>query len=291
MEFFTILIANTLVMEIAMPRRKLKSFEDFNRALKNKYGVGEGKAYKPWLRVQDVKSNGVRSQIIGLKTGRVHHTLSSIETEFFYLAEHSESVIDIREQFPLLPINLSIKIAEALGIDHPVHPETKTPIIITTDFLLTRAIGDKIVFEAVSVKPEDESDEVRVLEKLEIERVWWNLLGIKFYYFVGNDLTQVQSSNINWATHPLRSEESSFTDSEIDLATSLLTTGTHFIRDVCNLFVRKMDIQHENALNMMRSLIGLKKIVVDLSTPLESANFINILSVDMARKGLASGDY
>ncbi|MEP4888384.1 MAG: TnsA endonuclease N-terminal domain-containing protein [Aliiglaciecola sp.] len=273
-----------------MSRRKLKNFEDFNRALKNKYGLGEGKAYKPWLRVQDVKSNGVRSQILGLKTGRVHHTLSSIETEFFYLAEHSESVIDIREQFPLLPINLSIKIAEALGIDHPVHPETKTPIIITTDFLLTRVIDDNIIFEAVSVKPEDESDEVRVLEKLEIERVWWSLLGIKFYYFVGNHLTQVQSSNINWATHPLRSDESSFADSKIDLATSLLTTGTHFIRDICNLFVSKMDIQHENALNMLRSLIGLKKIDVDLSSPLESENFINILSVHIARKGLASGD-
>ena len=156
-----------------MASRKLKTFEDFNRALKNKYGVGEGKSYKPWLRVQDVKSIGVRSQILGLKTGRVHHTLSSLETEFFYLAEHSESVIDIREQFPLLPIGLSIKIAKLLGVAHPVHPETKSPIIITTDFLLTRSIGNEIIFEAVSVKPEDKTDEIRVMEKLEIERVWW----------------------------------------------------------------------------------------------------------------------
>lgn len=110
-----------------MASRKLKTFEDFNRALKNRYGVGEGNSYKPWLRVQDVKSIGVRSQILGLKTGRVHHTLSSLETEFFYLAEHSESVIDIREQFPLLPIGLSIKIAKLLGVAHPVHPETKSP--------------------------------------------------------------------------------------------------------------------------------------------------------------------
>jgi hypothetical protein len=274
-----------------MARRKLRTFEDFNRALKDKYGVGEGKYYKPWLRVQDVKSNGVRSQILGLKTGRVHHTLSSIETEFFYLAEHSESVIDIREQFPLLPINLSVKIAEALGIVHPAHPETKTPIIITTDFLLTREIDDKIIFEAVSVKPEDESDEIRVLEKLEIERVWWDLLGIKFYYFVGNNLTRVQSSNINWATHLLRSEENIFTENDMALATSLLTTGTQFIRDVCNMFVNKMDLQNVNALNMLRCLIGAKKINVDLSSPLESADFINILSVDIAKKGLASGDY
>lgn len=66
-----------------MAGRKLETFEDFSRALKNKYGVGEGELYKPWYRVQDVMSRGVRSQILGLKTNRIHHTLSSIETEFF----------------------------------------------------------------------------------------------------------------------------------------------------------------------------------------------------------------
>ena len=58
-----------------MPRRKLETFDDFNRALKNKYGIGENSSYKPWLRVQDVKSSGVRSQIYGVKSGRTHHLL------------------------------------------------------------------------------------------------------------------------------------------------------------------------------------------------------------------------
>jgi hypothetical protein len=273
-----------------MAGRRLKTFDDFKRSLKNKYGVGDGKSYKPWLRVQDVKSQGVRSQIFGLKTGRVHHTLSSIETELFYLAEYSDSVIDIREQFPLFPVNLSIKIAQALGVDYPVHPETKVPIIITTDFLLTRLINGEIVFEAISVKPEDKSDEQRVLEKLEIERVWWELLGIKFSYFIGSEITQIQSSNINWATHPIRSEENVFTENEMDLALSFLTLGQQFIRDICNLFVSKMDLQHEAALNMLRCLIAKKKIAVDLSYPLESADFIKILNINIAKVGLVSGN-
>lgn len=272
-----------------MARRKLKTFDDFSRALKNKYGIGEGNTYKPWLRVQDVKSKGVRSQILGLKTGRVHHTLSSIETEFFYLAEHSDSVTDIREQFPLLPINLSIKIAEALGIKHPTHPETKVPIVITTDFLLTRFIENEIVYEAISVKPEDDSDNQRVLEKLELERIWWELLGIKFSYFVGNELTQIQSSNINWATHPLRSEKHIFTEDEMSLALSFLSLGKHLIRDICYLFVDKLRLQHETALTMLRSLIGRKKITVNLSCPLEHSDFIDILSIDINTEDLISG--
>lgn len=274
-----------------MAGRQLKTFDDFTRSLKNKYGVGEGESYKPWLRVQDVKSHGVRSQIFGLKTGRVHHTLSSIETDFFYLAEYSDSVIDIREQFPLFPINLSIKIARTLGVAHPEHPETKVPIIITTDFLLTRLIDGKIVYEALSVKPENKSNEERVLEKLEIERVWWELLGIKFSYFVGGELTQTQSHNINWATHPIRSEESMFTENEMNLAASLMTSGTHFIRDICNLFVSKVNLQHDAALNMLRCLIAKKKIAVDLSYPLESADLINILNINVARESLVSGNY
>lgn len=96
--------------------RRLKTLDDFNRSLKNKYGVGVGTEYKPWLRIQDVASRGIRSQIWGRKTNRVHHLLSSIESQFFYLAEFSDSVTDIREQFPLLPITLSNKIAVTLGL-------------------------------------------------------------------------------------------------------------------------------------------------------------------------------
>jgi len=273
-----------------MAGRKLKTFEDFKRSLKNKYGLGEGKSYKPWLRVQDVKSRGVRSQILGLKTERIHHTLSSIETEFFYLAENCDSVIDIREQFPLFPINLSIKIAEALGVDHPTHPETNVPIIITTDFLLTRTIDGEIVFEAISVKPEDESDELRVLEKLEIERVWWELLGIKFSYFVGNELTQIQSSNINWATHPLRTEGNTYSSNNLECALSLMVPGKHFTRDICSLVVSEMNVAHDDALNILRCLIGEKRLIVDISYPLENSDFINILSTDNAQEGLAIGN-
>ncbi|PKH88310.1 TnsA endonuclease N-terminal domain-containing protein [Colwellia sp. Bg11-28] len=273
-----------------MAGRRLETFEDFKRSLKNKYGVGEGKLYKPWLRVQDVKSKGVRSQILGLKTHRVHHTLSLIETEFFYLAEHCDSVIDIREQFPLFPINLSIKIAESLGVKHPTHPKTNVPIIITTDFLLTRSINGQIVFEAISVKPETESDNQRVLEKLEIERVWWELLGINFSYFVGSESTKIQSNNINWATHPLREGTQPFTQHQLELAIHLITPGKQFIRDICNDFVERADVVHDESLNLLRILIAKKYISVDISYSLENADFINILTTNFNQEDLAIGN-
>src|SRR5690554_4901152 len=110
--------------------RSLNNVDDFNRSLKNKYGLGERKDYKPWLRVQDVKSRGIRSQVWSHKTECEHHLLSSIESQFFYLAEFSDSVIDIREQFPLLPINLTQKIAKTLGVAHPAVPSTNEPNVM-----------------------------------------------------------------------------------------------------------------------------------------------------------------
>ncbi|CQJ04585.1 TnsA endonuclease [Yersinia frederiksenii] len=53
--------------------RKLETLGDYQRALKDKYGIGAGVEYKPWLRVQDVKSQGVRSQVFGRKVPVVSH--------------------------------------------------------------------------------------------------------------------------------------------------------------------------------------------------------------------------
>lgn len=262
-----------------MARRKLETFEDYNRALKNRYGIGEGEDYKPWHRVQDVPSDGVRSQVPGIKSSRTHHCLSGIETELFYLVEFSDSVIDIREQFPLLPINLSLRIAKSLDIKHPFHTISREPIVITTDFLLTRRIGDEIVYEALTVKPENKSDELRVREKIEIERIWWELLGVKFNYYTGNKLTQIQSQNIKWATHVIRPGKQRFTEETIRSSLQYINTGIMLVKEICESFAKNTDVKKEHALELLRCLIGLKYIKVDLSRPLKTADFINVLSI------------
>ncbi len=46
-------------------------------------------------------------------------------------------MIDIREQFPLIPLDKTLYIAQKLGIKHSTDPKNKLPIIMTTDMLLT----------------------------------------------------------------------------------------------------------------------------------------------------------
>ena len=50
-----------------------------------------------------------------------------------------------------------------------------------------------------------------------------------------------------------------------------------------------MGIRHEMALTMLRSLIGSKRVDVDLSSPLENADFINIFNIRNVEKDLVNG--
>ncbi|CNG85988.1 TnsA endonuclease N-terminal domain-containing protein [Yersinia massiliensis] len=271
--------------------RKLETLGDYQRALKDKYGIGAGVEYKPWLRVQDVKSQGVRSQVFGRKVPRVHHFLSSLETQFFYLAEFTDDVIDIREQFPLLPLNVSQKIAKTIGVEHPTHPNTGEPIIVTTDFLLTLQTVHGERYQAVSVKPESEFKNQRSLEKIDIERIWWELLGVNFKYFTGNELTCVQSKNINWATSPFRQQVTMFSGGQIEHALSTLQIGKCFVHDLCDCFYSKNITNKDNSLTLVRYLIASKFISIDLSVNIENAGIIDITGIQLSRRGMENGNY
>jgi len=100
--------------------------------------------------------------------------LSEDKSTYFYLVEFHESVIDIREQFLLLPIGLSIKIASYLGVVHPTIPDSKVLNAMTTDFILTCFDEKKgTLYEAVSVKSREKGlANKRKDEKLEIEQIW-----------------------------------------------------------------------------------------------------------------------
>ncbi|MGQ4650351.1 hypothetical protein [Lyngbya aestuarii] len=96
----------------------------FERYLKEGRGQGSGKDYKPWHRVREVPSKGRSSRPPSWKTNREHHLLSDNETRLFYLFEWSDAVTDIREQYPLLDLELAMSIAEEMGIKYPTQNNT-----------------------------------------------------------------------------------------------------------------------------------------------------------------------
>ena len=261
--------------------RKLETFADFERALKNGYGKGEAKDYKPWIRVQDVSSHGNSAKIQGMKSGREHHLLSEQESSFFYLAEYCDSIVDIREQFPLLPLDLSVKIAKNLDIKHPQHPISKAYNVMTIDFMLTRTDGQNTWHEAVSVKPLDaflqsNKKRQRMTEKLEIERIWCELLGIPFHIFSITDENRIQSQNIQWLTSSSRRGECFDDDNLLHQAIQKISKGTYLLSELCLDLEVEFFLNSEQSIRLVKALITKKWINVDLSLPIAESGMIKI---------------
>ena len=122
-----------------MAKRKYGISEDkINRYIKEGRGSGTKENYKPWIKIQDVSSKGRSNRIKGIKTNRIHHFLSDLETKCFYILEWDDNVVDIREQYPLIDRETAMKIANEKNIRYPIDYKTRTPVVMTTDFLVTK---------------------------------------------------------------------------------------------------------------------------------------------------------
>lgn len=179
-------------------RTKSRTTASIARKLDEGRGTGHGSAYRPWLTVQEVRSNGYVSRIVGWKTKRQHEFFSNIETDYFYLLEWSKSVIDIREQFPLLPLEETLAIAGECGYEHPKDPKTKVPIVMTTDFRISGVDGITRREYARTIKPQEMLSSRRVLEKFEIERRYWNRRGVTWGIVTENDIPKGLVRNVQW---------------------------------------------------------------------------------------------
>jgi hypothetical protein len=182
-----------------MAKRKRENTPDIiERRIREGRGTGRGGDYKPWLLVQDVPSQGLASRVKGVKTGRVHHLFSQLEYRSFLILDWSERTTDIREQFPLLPLEETLALAESLGIKHPRDPKTQIPIVLTSDFLITVQQGEGTREQVLSIKPSDQLSRPRVLEKLELERQYWTKRQVPWHIVTEQDIPRSLADNLEW---------------------------------------------------------------------------------------------
>ena len=259
--------------------RKLDSLQAYRRALKQGYGLGSGINYAPWLTVHDVPTRGTAAIIRGIKAKRDHHCLSQQEKYFFYLAEFSPSVVDIREQFPLLPLDLMCQLAQTLRIKYPEVPCKKVPNVQSTDFLLTsqRPAGSQETYLAVSVKTAEELDRPRVLEKLELERVWWQLLGVPFQLFVCTEALKQQALDIEWLTQNIRFDGTPDA-SQLNAACAVIDDGTYPIGALVDLIKGELSIEGKEALKILKCLVVERFVKIDWSCSIRDTQQLTVTS-------------
>lgn len=174
--------------------------------LKKGHGQGTGPNYVPWVDVRRFSSRGSSNRIWSSKSGRLIHLLSNRELRCYFLLEWNDQIVDIREQFPLLPLSETRQIAASRGYRHPQERIRENGQVVTedremtSDFRVTFHAGAEIPEMVISVKPtnalRDPQTYLRTLEKLEIERQYWTRQGIPWRIATDEQLPEPLVTNL-----------------------------------------------------------------------------------------------
>jgi len=248
----------------------------FDRFLKEGRGQGEGKDYKPWLTVRDVSSHGRSSRLTSWKTGRVHHLLSDHETRLFYLFDWSDEIVDIREQYPLLNLDLAMKIADEMGWKYPREAETNVPFILTTDFMLTVKRGDKLFQVARTFKESKKLDTTAVAARLELERRYYSVEKIDWDVLTEKGYSKPLAQNVEWVHSSYWLElPDGMSVEDFQALAKILKLRLQQTELSINQVTTDLDVEHNlekgSFLSIFKHLVAKKEIVMDmLSTNISS---------------------
>jgi len=120
-----------------------------------------------------------------------------LEYNYHCFCDWADNVLDIREQFPL-ERELTLQIAEDLGISHPIDKKINTSIVMTTDCFLTMREGATVVYKTRTFKFEKDLNDERVIEKFEIEKCYWDQQGIDWAIVTEKELPATFLSNLKF---------------------------------------------------------------------------------------------
>lgn len=243
---------------------KIKEFERAGR------GKGTLATYSPWVQVSDFSSLGKSRRVFSSKTGRVHHLLSDVEYQLFLLLEYADHVVDIREQYPLKR-DETLSIAAKKQIRHPTYPGTTVATVMTTDFLVTVNRAGQKSLEAYSCKRDDGIKALRDVEKLEIERAYFDQMGVPFHLVLHSALPAARVKNLEW----LRGAEDY--DSDVLQDSKMQSLSSRMLQDLaqnkrntplaeyCANFDIRVGAEPGTGLLVARMLLARRELLTDLS--------------------------
>lgn len=265
-------------------RRSRWTWELIRKRIAQGRGQGEGASYCPWHLIQDFPSHGRSHRIKGLTVGRVHHLFSDLEANAFLIFDLPlNKITDIREQYPLLPVEETLEIAERIGIKHPADPYTKVPVIMTTDFLLTIKRGLITVYHARTTKYAVDLEGQRVIDKFKIERLYWRARDVNWGYVTEKSIPMQVVENARFFRpyyfvtdlYPLTKKEISRIGFELTKRMRECAMPFHEIATDCD---QKFGLAHGRSLAVARHLLARGVWKVDLYKPINFCERLTLLS-------------
>jgi hypothetical protein len=268
-------------------RKRSTDLQTVAKRLKEGRGDGRGASYQPWLQIQDVPSQGLASRIKGWKTGREHHLMSNLESSYLFVLDWSPLVLDIREQFPLLPLEETQEIAEQCGFDHPTDPRTQQSVVMTTDFLINLKQGDREIEHARTIKPAADLRSQRTLEKLEIERRYWKCRNVDWGIVTEHEIPKTLVENLKWLRACYWLEDLAPLD-QADIArietvlTPQILQGKSALTKITNACDDQLGLSPGISLSVVRYLIANRRWQVDMNQRIQPSKKLRLLSISSA---------
>lgn len=136
-------------------------------------GIGRGADYRPFWNTHDFHSRGVRVRARWWLTGRIHHLFSILEYWHFLILAADPTVIDIREQFPLLDFERLKEAAERCRREHPGSLAGSRGNVFTTDLVATRRRGKVLSDEPINIKYQRHSVNPPFVYRKRVEEIYW----------------------------------------------------------------------------------------------------------------------
>lgn len=162
--------------------------------------TGIGPDYVPFFKANEAKSMGTASMIPDMIEGRMIHTLSTVETDFYWLLRWSDDTLHIREQYLLDSVYIN-DVRMTLGLKR-----VSSNTCYTTDFLVDLIDGSQraysVKFKAADFDPNNikyagsPKRYAALIERQNIERLYWESQGIPFSIITSELINRVYSKNI-----------------------------------------------------------------------------------------------
>jgi hypothetical protein len=236
-------------------------------------GMGSDLGYIPWIQVKDISSLGRSRRVWSPKTRRTHHLLSDVEYNLFVALEWQLDIVDIREQYPL-DRAVTQDIARRLSISHPYYPGTQVPTVMTVDFLVTLRRGDYVTSAAYNAKTADEAEDERSVSKLEVQRDYFEQMGIEHHIVFDCDIPRQNVANIGDIREaPLRPDEQEprqgyFTDLCQRMLNDMPTHPQSLsLKAYCSVFDARFGCAPGVGIRVARILMFQRMLVTDLGRP------------------------
>jgi hypothetical protein len=224
--------------------------------------------YVPGIKIQDFSPRGRVSRIKGRTTNRVHHLLSDLETNVFYLFDFEEKITDIKEHYPLLDLHEVVDDLSDIKLEKFRNKKTGEEYIFTTTFVITLTDSDGEKYLALSIRNETELYRDLLLEKLEVERRYWNKKGIRWSIITNKDIPMIKVNNIKWlylGDTDIGHKEESYIK---EVIANRITSNKCSIKKILDNIDTELSLSLGTALVILKRMIISNEILVDLYVPI-----------------------